>query len=73
MEGGKDVHVLIITDHFIQYTQAQVTSLQPGECTEQALWDQCVVHYGLLESIVSDQGWNFEIDFILELCKLEKV
>ena len=25
-EGGKDVHILVITDHFIQHVQAIVTS-----------------------------------------------
>ena len=39
IEGGKDVHVLVITDHFMQYVQALVTSLQTAECTVQALWD----------------------------------
>ena len=27
-EGGKDVHVLIITDHFMRYAKALVTSSQ---------------------------------------------
>ena len=26
-EGGKDIHILVITDHFIRYAQAIVTSL----------------------------------------------
>ena len=55
-EGGKDVHMLIITDHFMRYAQALVTSPQTARCTAQAVWDQSVVHYGLPESIVSDQG-----------------
>ena len=38
-EGGKDVHVLIITDHFMRYAQALVTSSQTAKCTAQALWD----------------------------------
>ena len=37
-EGGKDVHVLIITDHFMRYAQALVTSLQTAMCIAQALW-----------------------------------
>ena len=32
-EGGKDDHVIIITDHFMWYTQAQVTSSQTAKCT----------------------------------------
>ena len=36
-EGGKDVHVLIITDYFTRYMQAPVTSLQAAKYTAQAL------------------------------------
>ena len=59
-EVGKDVHVLIITDHFMRHAQALLTSSQTAKCTAQAIWDQFVVHYGLPESKISDQGQNFE-------------
>ena len=72
-EGGKDVHMVIITNHFMRYIQALVTSSQTAKYTAQALWDWFVVHYGLSESIISDQGQNFESDLISELCKLAKV
>ena len=32
-EGGKDVHMLIFTDHFMRYAQALVISLQTAKCT----------------------------------------
>ena len=32
-EGGKDVHILVITDHLTQYAQAIVTSSQTAKCT----------------------------------------
>ena len=38
-EGGKDVHVLIITDHFTRYAQSLVTSSQAAKCTVQVLWE----------------------------------
>ena len=72
-EGGKDVHMLIITDHFMKYAQALVTSSQTAMCTVQALWDWFVVHISLPESIISDQGWNFKSELILELWNLAKV
>ena len=72
-EGGKDVNVLIITDHFMRYAQALVTSSQTAKCTAQALWDCFVVHYGLLKSIICNQVQNFKSDLILELCKLAEV
>ena len=36
-EGGKDVHNLVITDHFTWYAQAIVTSSQRSKCTAQNL------------------------------------
>ena len=57
----------------MQYAQALKTSLQTAKYTAQALWDQILVHYGLPESIVSDEGQNFKSDLISELCKLAKV
>ena len=32
-EGGKDVHILVITNHFTHYAQAIVTSSQTAKCT----------------------------------------
>ena len=39
-EGGKDVHILVIMDHFMSYAQAIVTSPQTAKCTTQNLWDK---------------------------------
>ena len=50
-EGGKDVHILVITDHFTRYAQAIVTSSQTAKCTAQNLWDKFIVHYGLPEKV----------------------
>ena len=72
-KGEKDVQVLTTTDHFMRYAQPQVTSAQTAKCTAQALWDWFVVHYDQPESIISDQGQNFETDLISELCKLANV
>ena len=67
-DGGKDVHILVITDHFTQYAQAIVTSSQRAKCTGQNLWDKFIVHYGLSEKILTDQGCNLENDLLKELC-----
>ena len=72
-EGGKDAHIIIITNHSMKYAQALVTSSQTAKCTAQALRGQFIVPYGLPESKISDQGWNFKSDLISELCKLAKV
>ena len=34
-EGEKDIHMLIITDHFMRYVQALVTSSHTAKCTAQ--------------------------------------
>ena len=54
-EGGKDFHILVITNHFTQYAQAIVTSSQTAKCTAQNLWDRFIVHHGLPEKILTDQ------------------
>ena len=72
-EGGKDVHILVITDHFTRYAQAIVTSLQTAKCTTQNLWDKFIVHYGLPEKILTDQGHNFESDLLKALCQIAQV
>ena len=50
-EGGKDVHILVITDHFTRYAQAIVTSSQTAKCTAQNIWNKFIVHYRLPEKI----------------------
>ena len=72
-EGGKDIHILVITDHFTRYAQAIVTSLQTAKCTAQNLWDKFIVHYGFPKKILTDQGHNFESNLLKALCKIAQV
>ena len=72
-EGGKDAHILVITDYFTQYAQAIVNSSQTAKCTAKNLWDKFIVHYGLPAKILTDQGCNFESDLLKELCELAHV
>ena len=72
-EGGKDIHILVITDHFTRYAQAIITSSQTAKCTAQNLWDKFIVHYVLPEKILTDQGHNFERDLLKALCKIAQV
>ena len=67
-ECGKDVHILVITNHFTWYAKAIVTSSQTAKCTAQNLWDKFIVHYGLPEKLLTDQGCNFESDLLKALC-----
>ena len=72
-EGGKDVRILVITDHFTWYAQAIVTRSQTAKCTAQNLWDKFIVHCGLPEKILTDQGCNFENDLLRVLCEIAQV
>ena len=38
--------------------------------TAKTLWDKFVVHYGLPEKILMDQGQNFESQLVADLCEL---
>ena len=58
---GKDVNILVVTDHFTH------TAL-----VAQTLWDKFFMHYGLPEKICSNQGHNFESKLIAELCEFSK-
>ena len=72
-EGGKDVHIFVLTDHFTRYAQAIVTSSQTAKCTAQNVWDKFIVHYGVLEKIFTDQGDNFESSLLKALCENAQV
>ena len=72
-EEGRNIHILVITDHFTRRAQAIVTSLQTAKCTAQNLWDKFIVHYGLPEKILTDQGCNFESNLLKALCEIAQV
>ena len=50
--------------------KAIVMSLQTAKCTAQNLWDKFIVHYGLLEKILTDQGCIFESNLLKALCEI---
>ena len=72
LEPGKGLeeNVLVVTDHFTRYAQAYVTRTQTTQMTAKTLWDKFIVHHGLPERILTDQGWNFESQLVPDLCEL---
>ena len=70
---GKDINILIITDHFTRYAQVHIMPSQKAPVVVKTLWDQFFVHYGFPEKILLDQGRNFESQLISELCELTQV
>ena len=60
IEGkDKDVNILVVTDHFIRFSQAFVMLNQTAAVTAKTLWEHYFVYYGIHEKIPSDQGRNF--------------
>ena len=51
---GKDVNVLVITDHFMWYGQVIVMTSQTARVMAKAMWDGFFTHYGFPTSILSD-------------------
>ena len=75
LEPGKGLeeNVLVITDHFTRYARAYVTKTQTAQMMAKTLWDKFIVHYGLPEKILTDQGQNFESQLVADLCELTGV
>ena len=70
LEPGKGLeeNFLVVPDHFMRYAQTYVTRTQTTQTTAKSLWDKFIVHYGLPEKILSDQGQNFESQLVADLC-----
>ena len=67
---GLQENALVVTEHFTRYAQAYITRTQTSQTSARTLWDKFIVHYGLPEKILSDQGHNFESQLMADLCKL---
>ena len=55
-KGDKDIHVLVVTDHFTPYSQDYIVPTQMAGVVAKTLWEKFFVHYGLPEKILTDQG-----------------
>ena len=53
-DESRSVNILIVTDHFMKYTQACITSKQTAVVVAQTLWENFLVHYGWPEKILND-------------------
>ena len=68
--SNKNVNILVITDHFMQYAQVFIMLRQTAPCVAKTLWGIFLIHYGWPEKIITDQGKTFESQLIKELCSL---
>lgn len=60
----------MIIDHFTKYAQAYLTKDQMPRTVANELWKNFINPHGFSRKIHSDQGANFELDLIAELCKI---
>ena len=70
---GRDVNILIITDHYSRFAQAVQTTNQTSHTTAQAAYNHFFSKYGFPEKIVTDQGTNFESHLFKNLCKVANI
>ncbi|XP_025754259.1 uncharacterized protein LOC109194643 [Oreochromis niloticus] len=59
-----------MTDHFTKFAVAVPTPNQRARTVAKALWENFIVHYGVPERLLSDQGPDFESKTISELCEI---
>ena len=72
-ESDKQVNLMIVTDHFTRYTQADINPNQTAPVVAKTLWEQFLTHYGWPTNICTDQGKSFENNLFRELCALAQV
>ena len=62
--------MIVITDHFIRYTQAIPNRNMTAKTTAEVFFSNFAVHYGMPSHLHSDQGANYESRIIRELCQI---
>ncbi len=63
-------YILIVIDHWTKYVVAVALPSFTAELTARAIIDNVVCKFGMFESILSDQGVNFEANLTKEVCRL---
>ena len=74
--GGKDdpnSNILVITDHFTQFSQAYVTANQQAATAARVFVREFVNNYGWPTKILTDQGQTFNGKLFMALCKEAKI
>ena len=69
----KEIHVLVVMDHFTRYAQCYITTNQTTRTVAETFYNGFLVHYGWPERLHSDQGGGFESFLIKDLCTIANV
>ena len=70
---GKDVNILVITDHYSRFVQAVVTTSQTALTTATSAWNHFFSKYGFPEKIITDQRTNLESELFQSLCSVARI
>ncbi len=63
-------YIVIAVDHFTKYVEAAATTTFDAQTTALFTFNNIICRYGMVESILTDQGVNFESKLFKHLCTL---
>lgn len=63
-------YVLVLMDYFTRYVNVYPMKDQRTPTVAQCIFEEYIRHHGIPESIHTDQGRQFELDMMKELCSL---
>jgi hypothetical protein len=67
-DGNK--YIILAIDHFTKYIESMATNSFSAEITADFILKNIICRHGMVESILSDRGVNFESEIVGNLCKL---
>ena len=65
-----NLYIMVLGDYFSKWTEAYLLKNHTAQTVADVLVEQFVARFGVMRSLHSDQGREFESDLIAELCKL---
>ena len=68
-----NLYILVLGDYFSKWTEAFPLKDHTAQTVADVLVEQFVSRFGVMRSLHSDQGREFESDLISEMCKLLQV
>ena len=64
-----NLYIMVVGDYFSKWTEAYLLKDHTAQTVADVLVEQFVARFGVMRSLHSDQGREFESDLIAELCK----